>query len=87
MFSFLNSEKGKRFADGFSMENVKIFNARRNGLTLGGRNISDDHLREFLRHSEIIAKYPEVLPKLMKQRAFKARLKRIQIRLFGKEGE
>lgn len=38
--SFLNSEKGKRFADGFSMENVKIYNARRNGLTLGGRNIS-----------------------------------------------
>ena len=54
---------------------------------LGGRNISDDHLREFLRHSEIINKYPEVLPKLMKQTAFKARLKRIQIRLFGKEGE
>jgi tetratricopeptide (TPR) repeat protein len=54
---------------------------------LGGRNISDDHLREFLRHSEIINKYPEVLPKLMKKTAFKARLKRIQIRLFGKEGE
>lgn len=54
---------------------------------LGGRNISDDHLREFLRHPEIMNKYPEVLPKLMKQAAFKARLKRIQIRLFGKEGE
>lgn len=38
--SFFENEKGSRFADGFTMENVKIVNARRNGLTLGGRNVS-----------------------------------------------
>ena len=54
---------------------------------LSGRNISDDHLREFLRHQTVIYKYPEVLPKLMKQPAFKARLKRLSNRLFNKEGE
>lgn len=32
-------ETGDRFADGFIMENVKIVNARRNGLTLGARNV------------------------------------------------
>lgn len=32
-------ETGERFADGFIMENVKIVNARRNGLTLGARNV------------------------------------------------
>ncbi len=42
--SFIGSsyekEKGSRFSDKFNIENVKIVNARRNGLTLGGRNIS-----------------------------------------------
>ncbi len=37
--SFKSNEKGERFADGFHMENVKIVNARRNGLTLGSRNV------------------------------------------------
>ena len=37
--SHSESETGNRFSEGFVMENVKIINARRNGLTLGGRNI------------------------------------------------
>jgi len=37
--TFKINEKGERFSDGFYMENVKIVNARRNGLTLGGRNV------------------------------------------------
>lgn len=52
---------------------------------LGGKKISDDHLREFLKHQDIINKYPEVLPKLVNLPVFKARLKRIQNRLFNEE--
>ncbi len=37
--SFYENEKGKRFAEGFEMKNVNIVNARRNGLTLGARDV------------------------------------------------
>lgn len=52
---------------------------------LGGKKLTDDHLREFLRHQEVINKYPKVIPELIKQPAFKARIKRIYDRLFTKE--
>ena len=52
---------------------------------LSGKNLSDEHLREFLKCPELIEKYPQVLEPLMKQPAFKARLKRCQAKLLEKE--
>jgi|GEM_PF-6745622 len=52
---------------------------------LSGKNLSDEHLREFLKFPELIEKYPQVLEPLMKQPAFKARLKRCQAKLLEKE--
>ena len=52
---------------------------------LSGRNISEDHLREFLKYQNVIQEYPEVLPALMKQPAFKNRLRKIMNRLFAVE--
>lgn len=54
---------------------------------LSGRELSEDRLREFLKHQDVIEKYPEVLPNLLKQPALKARLKRLQTRLLSKEDE
>ena len=36
----LAEEKGRRWADGLKLENVRILNARRNGVTIGARNVS-----------------------------------------------
>lgn len=38
--SNLPEEKGQRWANGLILENVKILNARRNGVTIGARNVS-----------------------------------------------
>ena len=54
---------------------------------LSGRNISEDHLKDFLKHQDIMDEYPEVYPKLMKQKAFQNRLSKIKNRLDNKEEE
>ena len=52
---------------------------------LSGKNLNEDDLKRFIKNNEIIDKYPQVLPALMKQKAFKMILSKIQNRLMDKE--
>ncbi len=52
---------------------------------LCGRNITDEHLKEILKHQELFDKYPSALPKLMTQKVFINKLTTLSNRLFNKE--
>lgn len=54
-------------------------------VILSGRELIEERLRDFLKHPEMLEKYPEVLPKLIKQQAFQSRLRDISNKLFTKE--